>query len=129
MKKKVLRIGYILLPPVLFSFFWLARDWILALSYHLPSCPFYRYTGFYCPACGNTRSVRALLRGDVISSLQYNIVPLILLIFWLLLYGELGTILFGKHKKFLPRKGVFWIVFGILMAIYFVVRNFFLPQL
>ena len=128
MKRKALQIGYILLPLILLLFFLLTRDWILSLSYHLPSCLFYRYTGFYCPACGNTRSVRALLRGDVISSLQYNIVPLILLIFGLLLYGELGTVLFEKHKKFLPRKGVFWISFGILMAIYFVVRNFFLPQ-
>lgn len=128
MKKKALQFGYILLPSVLLSLFWLFRDRILTLSYCLPSCLFYRYTGFYCPACGNTRSVRALLQGDVLSALQYNIVPLTLMILGVLLYGELGTFLFGKHKTLLPRKGIFWIIFGILMAIYFVGRNFFLPQ-
>ncbi|MBC8558503.1 DUF2752 domain-containing protein [Fumia xinanensis] len=127
MKKRVLQIGYILLPVFLLSLFFLTKDFTLSLSYFLPNCPFYRYTGFYCPACGNTRSVRALLRGDVISALQYNIVPLILLILGLFLYAELGTALFGTHKTLLPRKGLFWIVFGILMAIYFVGRNFFLP--
>ena len=128
MKKKALQFGYILLPSVLLSLFWLFRDRILTLSYCLPSCLFSRYPGFFCPACGNTRSVRALLQGDVLSSLQYNIVPLTLMILGVLLYGELGTFLFGKHKPLLPRKGIFWIIFGILMAIYFVGRNFFLPQ-
>lgn len=127
MKKRVLQISYILLPPVLFLFFLLSKDLILFSSYYLPSCPFHRLTGFYCPACGNTRSVRALLQGDILSALRYNIVPLILVILGILLYGELGTALFGTRKYLLPRQGLFWIVFGSLMAVYFVGRNFFLP--
>ena len=127
MKKRALQIGYILLPIFLLSLFFLTKDLILSLSYHLPSCPFYRYTGFYCPACGNTRSVRSLLEGDILSALQYNIVPLTLLVLGSFLYGELGTALFGMHKRLLPREGIFWIIFGILMATYFVGRNFFLP--
>ena len=126
MKKRALQIIYIFLPICLSAMVLGARDFIISLSYRFPVCPFYRYTGWYCPACGNTRSVQSLLRGDLLSALHYNIVPVILLILGLLLYGELGTFLFGTYKRLLPRKGLFWTIFGILMAMYFVGRNFFL---
>jgi hypothetical protein len=28
-------------------------------------CPIYALTGFYCPGCGSTRAVRAILNGDL----------------------------------------------------------------
>lgn len=126
MKKRALQIIYIFLPVCLLAVVIEAKDFILSLSYCFPACPFYRYTGWYCPACGNTRSVQSLLRGDLLSSLQYNIVPVILLILGLLLYGELGTALFKTHQRLLPRKGIFWVIFGIFMTGYFVGRNIFL---
>lgn len=125
MKKRALQAGYLLLPILLAGSIFLAKDVILELSHHFPRCPFYLATNFYCPACGNTRSVQALLRGEILSSLRYNIVPLVLLIVGILLYAELGTALFGRRRNLLPRKGLFWIIFGIGMAIYFVARNFF----
>jgi hypothetical protein len=30
----------------------------------LPSCPFHVLTGLYCPGCGTTRALHALLHGD-----------------------------------------------------------------
>lgn len=42
----------------------------------LPPCVFHEVTGFYCPGCGSTRSVRFLIRGDIGNSFIYNpIVP------------------------------------------------------
>ena len=38
----------------------------------LPGCVLYTATGIYCPGCGGTRSVYALLRGDIIKSLYYH---------------------------------------------------------
>ena len=44
-------------------------------SYPLP-CVFYSLTGFYCPGCGGTRAVRALLSGHpVLSFLYHPVVP------------------------------------------------------
>ena len=38
----------------------------------IPPCRFRRMTGFYCPGCGGTRAVRALLQGRVITSFFYH---------------------------------------------------------
>lgn len=39
---------------------------------HLPPCPLHKLTGFYCPGCGGTRAVAALLRGKFVTSLIYH---------------------------------------------------------
>ena len=44
----------------------------------LHPCFFYQYTGLYCPGCGGTRAVLALLQGHVLQSLWYH--PLVLYI-------------------------------------------------
>lgn len=42
----------------------------------VPPCLFHAMTGFYCPGCGGTRAVMALLRGDVLASFIWHpIVP------------------------------------------------------
>lgn len=62
-------------------------------------CLFHFLTGFYCPGCGGTRAVRALLRGDVVKSFCYHPFVLYAVIaalaeggFWL------KTLLEGKQK-------------------------------
>lgn len=48
------------------------------LRNHLPRvpCMMYALTGMYCPGCGGTRALAALLRGKIVLSLWYH--PLIL---------------------------------------------------
>lgn len=36
------------------------------------TCPVYRYWGLYCPGCGGTRALKALLQGEVLRSLWYH---------------------------------------------------------
>lgn len=36
-------------------------------------CPVYRFTGWLCPGCGNTRAALSLLRLDVKTALGYNL--------------------------------------------------------
>lgn len=44
----------------------------------LPKCMFHQATGLYCPGCGATRALSALLHGDLKSSLHNNalLIPL-----------------------------------------------------
>ncbi|MEZ5409972.1 MAG: DUF2752 domain-containing protein [Acidimicrobiales bacterium] len=52
---------------------------LLALGEHGPVlCPFRLATGGYCPACGMTRAVGHLIRGDVVGS--WHMHPFLLLI-------------------------------------------------
>ena len=48
----------------------------------LPKCMFHQLTGLYCPGCGATRALSAMLHGDVKASLHNNLLlfPLLALI-------------------------------------------------
>ena len=39
----------------------------------LPRCWFHEWTGLYCPGCGATRALSALIRGDLKTSLHNNL--------------------------------------------------------
>jgi hypothetical protein len=98
-----------------------ALRWVGA---HLPPCLFYQVTGFACPGCGNTRSVLALLRGDILASLRYNIFPVMSGVILLLFYAELWCWLLRHPVRLVPRKN--WFLFtllGIFLG-YVALRNF-----
>ncbi|MBR6646612.1 MAG: DUF2752 domain-containing protein [Clostridia bacterium] len=101
------------------------KDNIIKITEIFPKCTFYRVTGLMCPACGNTRSVIALLRGDIVLSLRYNAVPIVIIILSCVAYLELFTFSVGSHIKIFPRS-FFFLYFLLLSAvIYFIARNFF----
>ena len=62
----------------------------------LPSCYLYELTGIYCPGCGCTRAVYALIHGDVILSLKQNPLVIVSLAALFVLYIELVFRAFGK---------------------------------
>lgn len=112
-----------LLPPAAVLLLFLFREQAVSLALRFPACPFYTLTGLYCPACGNTRSVLSLLRGDVLSALRYSIIPPLCALLGIFLYLELVLWCCGRHRKLLPRKGAFWITSGALLLLYFIGRN------
>ncbi len=52
----------------------------------LPKCMFHQLTGLYCPGCGATRALSAMLHGDVKASLHNNalLFPLLGLVVFLI---------------------------------------------
>lgn len=48
-------------------------------------CIFKSITGIPCPSCGLTRGFRALLKGDIVSAFNYNILTIPIFIFLLIL--------------------------------------------
>lgn len=116
------KIIIILIPLILILVFW-HRDRIIYIGSLLPPCLIYSLFNIYCPACGNTRSVTALLKGDILTSLRYNIIPFLLLSFGICAYIELVTYSFGKRLHILPRKPIFYILLGVFVAVYLIIRN------
>ena len=58
----------------------------------LPKCMFHQLTGLYCPGCGATRALSAMLRGDIRSSMHNNLLlfPLLALIAVLIVKPEIS---------------------------------------
>lgn len=114
----------IVLLPILFLVFYLIRDQLLHLMFGLPPCPVYAKTKLYCPGCGNTRSVAAFLRGDLIASLHYNITPLFVFIILICLYLNLIFYQFDIKYCLLPKKESYYIYGAVLLVFYYIIRNF-----
>lgn len=123
-KNRILKIITVLIPFIFGGILLIVHININSIKAELPVCLFNRITGCLCPACGNTRSVVALMNGDIITSLRYNISPFVISLILLLLYIELVTKTFGKHKKILPRSNIFWFTVLGLVFVYFFIRNF-----
>lgn len=91
-------------------------------------CLFYKITGLYCPGCGGTRSVHALMDGHLFSSIRYN--PIVLYgVFIYLWYMISNTIEYvSKHKIKVGMKyhdTYLWIGLAILI-LFCLLRNFLL---
>ena len=102
------------------------RHYILPMLERLPwSCVLYRLFGVYCPGCGGTRAVNALLHGHFIMSLWYH--PLI--IYCVALYlGHMISWTFARFQLFGLRRGIKFragYLYGMLVvvAVNFVLKN------
>jgi hypothetical protein len=79
---------------------------------HFPSCAFHSATGLWCPGCGLTRGVHALLNGDIGAAFASNIfTPVaIIAIVWLLISWT--RLAWGRAPLRLPHRVERWLMFG-----------------
>ena len=113
------RILIVLSPLVLFVSAYFGA--ILAEKHSsIPSCITFNFLGFYCPACGMTRSVIALMHGDILLSIRQNAMIVVFLVIGLIFYIWYILRLLGVkfrlgicNRKFLYGILILWFVYGI----------------
>lgn len=78
----------------------------------------------YCPLCGGTRAVAALLRLDLAEAFADNALVVVLAFFAVILdIWALTRLLRGK-KDLLPLPGWVWVVMVVVLVVYGVLRNY-----
>lgn len=91
--------------------------------YVLP-CQIKMCTGLYCPGCGGTRCIYALLRGDIIGAIRSNAIVVAALLIGIMYWIENVFTAFGKRIKIIPESRVFIITVSGIALIYVIARNF-----
>lgn len=87
-------------------------------------CPFHILTGLYCPGCGNSRALYALVHLRLAEAWQYNyLMPLeaayILYVLYCTVRQYLKT---GIYRLTIGSETVGWVFLGILL-VWWLVRN------
>ncbi len=87
-------------------------------------CVLYSFTGYYCPGCGGTRALSALLKGHIIRSFIDNPVIILTAVYCILLYLQLFIRTFFNEKKIIPDSRLFNLILSGMLIIYYLIRNF-----
>jgi len=89
-----------------------------------PVCPMYSMTGFACPGCGLTRGFHALIHGDIIPALDFNLlIPVWAVIFVWVAVSLMLLAVRGRGLTMWPTRPRFLWTFLIVLAAFGVLRN------
>lgn len=92
----------------------------------MPKCYYLSNFGIYCPGCGNTRCIAALLRLDIISAFRFNPFTAGIIFLVILWYIEAFTLVFLKKRiRLIPRRYLFWIPTAVILIAFYILRMFF----
>ena len=86
----------------------------------LPPCIFLKLTGFECPGCGSTRCLHEVLRGNLSTAMNLNVLSIIAMP-WLL--WRFGKWLVGRSPTTSQRDYRFIIGIGVCVVVFGVLRN------
>lgn len=104
-------LGYFVSPQI---------RWIINLP-----CPFYTMTGYLCPLCGGTRSLKSFIHGQFHLAFRSHIFAIYLLVIsaYFMTRNTLTIITHGKIKATEYKDWYHWVGIGILV-IEWLVKNF-----
>ena len=122
---KLTKIIIIILPFVAVPLVYLVGKFLSNYTYLFPPCISYTVFHFNCAGCGTTRSVLALLQGDVLLSLRQNVIPVLSILACAWLYIELLCHIFNKKPPFTILKTKYLWAVVIFLLVYTVIRNVF----
>lgn len=109
-------ISLVLLVAVYFGFY---RITGLAIP-----CVFYEVTGWYCPGCGISRTLLAILSGDFYQAFRYNPLLFILLPFAAIFFANWAYAKYNDRTSWCEKIPEWvWVTLAIIIVIYGVLRN------
>lgn len=106
---------------LLFPLYRLIASWMPA---SLTGCLIHDRFFLYCPLCGGTRAVSAILRLDFAAAFANNAFVVLLFFFALALDVWALIRLLRGHTNLLPLPSWVWIVLVVVMLSYAVLRNY-----
>ena len=87
-------------------------------------CVFKRVTGIYCPGCGGTRALKALLSGDIAASIFYHPAVLYFTVFYIVFMLRMLLMLRFNIGRVSYKRVVLFIWLGIaLILIQWIAKN------
>lgn len=100
-------------------------EWVFNVLLNSGDCFIRTHFHIYCPGCGGSRAVVALLKGQLIESIKYN--PIVFLLLGdIVMIQILGIIERRNGKKYYTIEIVCNIIMLIIWLIHFLVRNYYL---
>ena len=113
-KKRVVTYSIIILIFLIFLY-------VLLQNIHY-DCPFHYFLNIWCPGCGGTRMIGAILQLDFYQAFRYNPLLFILVITGILYFIYMIVHYIKKKEILIPSLKV-WIIILILLIIYMILRN------
>lgn len=87
-------------------------------------CIMLRWMLLYCPLCGGTRAVMALLRLDLVAAFSYNAFVTVMAFVLIGLDVVAWVRYFQKKEVLLRLPGWCWIAATVVMILYWILRNY-----
>ena len=108
----------------LIPLFFLYRFALTLLPAGMSGCLLHDYLFLYCPLCGGTRAVEALLHLDFLLALRYNAF-VVCVILALLVADVIAWVRFFRRRAPLFRvRGWVWIAGAIALVLFGILRNY-----
>lgn len=112
--------GVLLLGVILFPLYRYLTD---LLPRFLTGCVIHDRLFLYCPVCGGTRAVEALLRLDLFSAFRLNAFVTVCALTALVLDGMAWARFVQKKSPLFRISPWFWVVMAVALVLYTVLRN------
>ncbi len=90
----------------------------------MSGCFLHDFLFLYCPVCGGTRAVSALLRLDLLAAFGYNAF-VVLLVFLFLIGDGIAWVRFLRHKSpYFRVPALCWVVLAVSLVLFWILRNY-----
>lgn len=91
---------------------------------NLPPCVFNVVTGLYCPGCGGTRAVKALIHGHILKSIWYH--PFVIygavIYLWFMISHTIRKFV-NPNVKGMKYRNIYMYIWLVILVLNFIIRN------